>query len=309
MSILTQARGSWQHNRAARRALQGYLFASPWIIGFLVFTLGPMVASLIMSFTDYSVMMPTKWLGLANYVEMFTNDRLFGLALYNTVYYSLLTVGSAQVVSLGLALLLNQNLVGMRFYRTAFYAPSLVSGVALAMLWLWILDPNIGFVNNILRAVGLRGVPWLTSPTWSKPAMALMSIWGFGNTMVIYLAALQDVPVELTEAASIDGAGKVRQFWHITIPMISPTILFNLVMSIIGSFQVFSQAYIMTQGGPLNSTLFYVLYLFRKGFQALFMGYASAMAWFLFLILLVLTALVFRSSPLWVHYATEGEGA
>jgi multiple sugar transport system permease protein len=268
-----------------------------------------MVVSLIMSFTDYSVMMETRWVGLANYVEMFTKDRLFGLSLYNTVYYSVLTVGSAQVVSLALALLLNQNLTGMRFYRTAFYAPSLVSGVALAMLWLWILDPNIGFVNNMLRAAGLRGVPWLTSPIWSKPAMALMSLWGFGNTMVIYLAALQDVPVELMEAASIDGAGKLRQFWHITIPMISPTILFNLVMSIIGSFQVFSQAYIMTEGGPMNSTLFYVLYLFRRGFQSLYMGYASAMAWILFLILLVLTAMVFKSSPLWVHYATGGDVA
>jgi multiple sugar transport system permease protein len=268
-----------------------------------------MIASLIMSFTDYSVLLPTSWVGLENYVRMLTDDELFYKSLYNTAYYSGLVVITSQIVALAVAMLLNQRLEGMRFFRTAYYVPSVASGVALAMLWLWILDPDIGLINNMLRFVGLPGPRWLRSPAWSKPAIALMSIWGFGNTMVIYLAALQDVPTELMEAASIDGAGALRKFWSITIPMISPTILFNLVMSIIGSFQVFSAAFVMTKGGPINSTLFYVLYLYREGFQNLFMGYASAMAWFLFIVLLVLTALVFRSSPMWVYYESVGLGS
>jgi multiple sugar transport system permease protein len=195
----------------------------------------------------------------------------------------------------------------VRLLRTAYYAPSVAAGIALTLVWLWLLDANYGLVNLALRQVGIQGPPWLSSPDWAKLGLVFVSLWGLGNTMVIYLAALQGVPSELLEAAAIDGAGAVRRFWHITIPMISPTLLFTLVLAIIGSFQVFTLAFVMTEGGPVNSTLFYVLYLYRSGFQEFRMGYASALAWGLFVVIVILTALVFRSSPYWVYYeSTHG---
>jgi multiple sugar transport system permease protein len=289
--------------RAVRRSWVGYAFASPWIVGFFLFTLGPMLTSFYWSFTDYSVLMKTSWVGPANYVKMFTDDEYFTTALWNTTYYSVASVVLIQVLAMLLALLLNRDVRGVRTFRTVYYMPSVVSGVALSLLWLWLLDPDIGPINSTLWSVfGIEGPRWLRSYDWSKPSLILMSLWGAGNTVVLYLAALQGVPQELHEAAQIDGAGPVGRFFSVTVPMISPTILFTLVLGIIGSFQVFTQAYVMTDGGPLNSTLMYVLYLYRTGFRNLFMGYASAMAWFLFLVILLLTALVFRSSPLWVYY-------
>jgi multiple sugar transport system permease protein len=291
-----------RRKKAWRQDLEGYLFASPWLIGFVVFTVGPMIVSLFLSFTNYCVFLPLKWVGLGNYAEMFTRDEYFPKALYNTAYYSFLTVLCSQPLALSLALLMNRDLPGIRLFRAAFYLPRVTSGVALSMLFIWILDPHVGFVNNALRAVGLPAPLWLQSPQWSKPGLVLMSLFGVGHGMVIYLAALQDVPQELMEAASIDGASRWRRFWSITIPMISPTLLFQLIMATIATFQVFSSAYVMTEGGPLNSTLFYVLYLYRQGFEYLNMGYASALAWFLFIVLVLLTALIFRSSSAWVYY-------
>jgi len=208
-------------------------------------------------------------------------------------------------VALGCALLLNRQLIGKNVLRTMYYLPSVTSGVAISLLWMWIFDPNLGFFNDLLKRVGINGPLWLQSEKWSKPAIILMSFWGIGGTMVLYLAALQGVPEQLYEAAELDGANSWQKFWHVTIPMLSPTILFTLVMGIIGSFQVFTQAYVMTNGGPLNSTLFYVLYLYRNGFVWLHLGYASAMAWILFIIILVITLLIFRSSPAWVYYEAK----
>jgi multiple sugar transport system permease protein len=299
-------RRGWRH--AVAQSWVGYAFASPWIVGFFLFTLGPMLTSFYWSFTDYSVLMKTSWVGPDNYVKMFTDDEYFTTALWNTTYYSVASVVLIQVIAMMLALLLNRDVRGVRTFRTVYYMPSVVSGVALSLLWLWLLDPDVGPINSTLWSVfGIEGPRWLKSLDWSKPSLILMSLWGAGNTVVLYLAALQGVPQELHEAAQIDGASSFRRFFSVTVPMISPTILFTLVLGIIGSFQVFTQAYVMTDGGPLNSTLMYVLYLYRTGFRNLFMGYASAMAWLLFLFILLMTALVFRSSPLWVYY--EGRRA
>ncbi len=287
-----------------REAIEGWLFASPWVVGFLVFSIGPIIASLILSFCDYSVYSLPKWIGIENYRKMLFEDPLFWKSLYNTVYY-LINVPLGLGVALGCALLLNRNLVGKNILRTMYYLPSVTSGVAISLLWLWIFDPNLGFLNDLLERIGINGPLWLQSEKWSKPALILMSLWGIGGTMVIYLAGLQGVPEQLYEAAEIDGASQWQKFYHITIPMLSPTILFTVVMGIIGSFQVFTQSYIMTNGGPLNSTLFYVLYLYRNGFVWLHLGYASAMAWILFIIILVVTMLIFRTSPAWVYYESK----
>jgi multiple sugar transport system permease protein len=287
-----------------REAIEGWLFASPWIAGFLIFTIGPIIASFILSFCDYSVYSAAKWIGIENYRKMFFEDSLYWTSLYNTVYY-LISVPLGMTVALGCALLLNRQLIGKNVLRTMYYLPSVTSGVAISLLWMWIFDPNLGFFNDLLKRVGINGPLWLQSEKWSKPAIILMSFWGIGGTMVLYLAALQGVPEQLYEAAELDGANSWQKFWHVTIPMLSPTILFTLVMGIIGSFQVFTQAYVMTNGGPLNSTLFYVLYLYRNGFVWLHLGYASAMAWVLFIIILVITLLIFRSSPAWVYYEAK----
>jgi len=284
-----------------RRHLRGYLFAAPWLIGFLLFTAGPMVASFYLSFTRYDVTSEMTWIGLRNYLKL-PGDSLILKSLYNTAYYSFLAVPLGIILALFFALLLNQELPGMRVMRTIYYLPSVTSGVAVSLLWLWVLDPQFGIINTILRAVGLPGPPWLQSPAWAKPALILMSTWSVGTTTLIFLAGLQGVPRHLYDAASVDGANFWQRFRYITVPMLTPTIFFNLVMGIIGSFQVFTQAYVMTQGGPNNSTLFYMIYLYNQAFTYVRMGYASAMAWLLFAIILALTLLVLRSSPLWVYY-------
>lgn len=284
-----------------RRHLRGYLFAAPWLIGFLLFTAGPMLASFYLSFTRYDVTSEMTWIGLRNYLKL-PGDSLILKSLYNTAYYSFLAVPLGIILALFFALLLNQELPGMRVMRTIYYLPSVTSGVAVSLLWLWVLDPQFGIVNTLLRAVGLPGPPWLQSPAWAKPALILMSTWSVGTTTLIFLAGLQGVPRHLYDAASVDGANFWQRFRYVTVPMLTPTIFFNLVMGIIGSFQVFTQAYVMTQGGPNNSTLFYMIYLYNQAFTYVRMGYASAMAWLLFAIILALTLLVLRSSPLWVYY-------
>jgi len=285
-----------------RKALEGYLFASPWIAGFLLFTAGPMIASLALSFCKYDILTTLKWIGLENYRQLFS-AQLFWTALYNTVYWVVFGVPLRLAMALLLALLMNRKLRGTPLFRTIFYVPSVVSGVALAMLWVWLFEPSVGLINTFLRMLGIANPPlWLGSEQWSKPALIIMSLWGVGGTMVIFLAGLQDIPEQLYEAAEIDGAGAWHKFRAITIPLLTPSIFFNLIMGIINSFQVFTQAYVMTRGGPLYSTYFYVLYIYDEGFQYMHMGYASALAWILLLIILTLTLIQFYFSRRWVVY-------
>lgn len=289
----------------SREARWGIFFVTPWVIGFLIFTLGPVMASLGLSFMDYELITAPTWRGLGNYVELLTRDRLFGLSLYNTVYYTLFSVPLGLMAAFLLALLLNVKLPGMNIYRTVFYLPAVTSGVAVSLLWVWLFNPQFGLINHLLRSIGLPGPGWLVDEAWSKPAFILMSIWGVGGTAVIFLAGLQGVPRSLYEAAEIDGANTWQRFRNVTVPMMTPVIFFNMIVGIIGSFQVFTSAYVMTQGGPRESTLFYVLYLFRQGFKLLRMGYAASMAWILFIIIIILTLIQLRLSTRWVYYESE----
>src|SRR5579884_773470 len=287
---------------ARREALWFYFLVSPWLVHFLVLSLGPIVASAVLSLTQYDIVNPPLFLGLANYRRMLVDDPLFLQSLKVTTVWVAAGLPLRLVVALALAVLLNQRLPGVGVLRTLYYLPSVISGVAAAVVWMWVLQPQFGLLNYALRTVGVPAPDWLSSPSWALPGLIVMSLWSTGATMVIFLAGLQGIPIELYEAASIDGAGGLRQFVAITVPMITPVILFNLIIGIISSFQVFTQAFIMTNGGPSNATLFYVLYLYRVAFQYSQMGYASAMAWVLFLIVLALSMLVFRSSDRWVHY-------
>ncbi len=292
-----------------KRDLQGYLFISPWLIGFLFFAAGPMLASFFMSFTRWSLLSPPQWIGMSNYQQAFFNDPLVYKSLWNTAYYVFFSVPLGVLVSLFLALLLNQKLRGMSLFRTIFFLPSITNLVAVSIVWMWIFNPEFGLLNRILEYAGIEGPLWLHSEVWSKPALILMSLWGIGGGMIINLAALQNIPEELYEAADLDGARMWHKIKNITLPLITPAIFFNLIMNIIGSFQVFTQAFVMTatagqgqEGGPNNSTLFFVLYLYKKAFQQFKMGYASTLAWILFAIILVFTLLQFRLSRRWVYY-------
>jgi multiple sugar transport system permease protein len=286
-----------------REALFFYLFISPWLVGLLVFTIGPIIASLYFSFSDYAIVAAPDWIGLRNYVRAFTQDNLFWKSLGNTFYYVGIGVPLQVVFAFLLASLLNADIKGRIFYRVAYYIPSIIPGVASAVLWIILLNPRLGLVNLLLGLFGIPAINWLGNPSWSKPAMILMSLWGVGGSMIIYLAGLQSIPNSLYEAADIDGASRLGKFRHVTIPLMTPTILYNVVTQIIGSFQVFGSAFIMTGGGPLNSTRFYMLHLFDYAFSSFRMGYASALAWVLLVIILVFTLLIFKSSQAWVFYA------
>ena len=288
-----------------REALFCYLFISPWVIGFIIFTLGPIIASLYFSFNDYAVVAPAEWVGLKNFERLFTGDDLFWKSLWNTFYYVALGVPLRIVFAFALATLLNQQIRGRLFYRVAYYMPSIIPGVASAVLWIILLNPRLGLINLVLSLFGIDGPNWLGSPDWSKPALIMMSLWGVGGTMILYLAGLQGIPESLYEAADIDGASRWKKFWNVTIPLMTPTILYNLILQIIGSFQVFSSAFIMTGGGPLNSTRFYMLHLYNYAFEYFKMGYASALAWVLFVIIMIFTLITLRSSQVWVFYAGE----
>jgi len=283
----------------------GLVFISPWVIGVLLFTVGPMVFSMAMSFCDYDVLHPARYVGLRNYQSLLGRDPLFWKSMANTAYMAAaLPLGMA--VSLGIALLLNAKVKAMSLYRTVFYLPAITPTVAAAVLWYALLNPD-GLINAALNATigewfGVRAPAWLQDPAWSKPAIVLMGLWGAGGGMILWLAGLQGIPEHLYEAASIDGAGCLRRFWSITLPMLTPYIFFSLVVGVIGVFQIFGQALILTQGGPADTTLFYVYYLFNNAFRYFKMGYASAQAWILFVIVLVLTLLQWRSSRKWVHY-------
>lgn len=291
-----------------KRLVTALLFISPWILGFLVFQLFPIIASAVYSFCDYNVIQPAKFVGLANYERMFFKDKLFYTSLYNTLYFAILSVPISIVTSVIVAMLLNAKIRGLAFFRTVFYMPTIMPAVASTMLWLWILNPAGGILNNMLSAIGIQGPGWFGDPRWSKPALIFISIWTAGQFMVIFLAGLQDVPEQLYESARLDGAGWWRSTFKITLPMISPVIFFNLIMGIIGAFQYFTQAYVinpMDLGRPLNSTLFYSLYLYQKAFVYGKMGYSSAMAWILFIIVFATTMLVMRASKKWVFYSGE----
>ena len=297
----------WQRKRRGllwSETRDAYLFILPWLIGFLVFTAGPMLASLYISFTRWEIVTPSQWVGLGQYVKLFRDDRFY-LSLYNTAYYVFLGVPLHLFLALLAALAMNLNLRGIRIFRTLYYVPSITPVVANSILWLWIFHPQWGLANAFLQTLGLEGLYWLQDPKLSKPSFIIMSFWSIGGQMVILLAALKGISRTYYEAAEIDGANVMRQFRHITLPLLTPALFFNLILAIIGAFQVFAQAFIMTEGGPSYSTLFYVLYLYRMAFENFRMGYASAMAWVLFVIILLFTLLQFRVSDLWVFY--EGE--
>jgi multiple sugar transport system permease protein len=310
MAVVVPAK---KRRSASRRrdALDGYLFAAPWLLGFFVFTLGPMVVSILMSFTEWNGITPLsqiRWVGARNYQQLLTDDPRFFVALTNTAWYVAWAVPFGTLNALCMALLLNQEVKGQPVFRTLFYLPSVVSGVATSMLWLWMFNPSFGPINLALSKLGVPQdmLPgWLTDPDWALNSLIIMSFWSVGNSMLIYLAGLQGVPQHLYEAADLDGANPWVRFRNVTLPMLTPTLLFNLVMGIIGSFQTFTQAFIMTNGGPSDATLFFVLYLYQKAFQQFKMGYASAMAWILFVIIMGLTLTLLRSSKRWVYY--EGE--
>ena len=287
-----------------REALHGYLFVSPWIIGFVLFGLGPMVASLWLSMTYYPLLRPPSFVGLENYVTAFRED-LFWTSLWNTAYYVFVGVPIGVVGSLVCALLMNQGIKARTFFRAIFFIPSITPTVATSLVWAWVLHGNFGLLNTVLGYVGIRGPQWFNDVHWSKPAMILIDLWATvgGPTMIIFLAGLQGVPQEFYEVAEIDGAGSWRKFVSVTVPMLSPTILLILITGLIGAFRVFTTAYVITQGGPSYSTYFYALHLFRNAFQYMNMGYASALAWFLLAIVLALTVLQLRMSRYWVYYA------
>lgn len=301
-----------------REALMGYLFISPWLVGLLTFTLGPVLASLILSFTAWQVSAPPVWIGLDNYRELFADQAMYK-SLYNTVFLTALGVPLNTVAGLSIALLMNQKVRGISIFRTIWYLPSILSSVAVAVLWLWILNPRYGLVNRALALVGIQGPGWLTDPAWAKPAVLLMGLWGVGGAMIIYLAGLQSIPESLYEAAKLDGAGTIGQFRHITLPMLSPTIFFNFVTGIIGSLQVFVSIAALTMGpswgggvgtagGVDDSLLVFMLYLYRQAFTYFRMGYASALAWFLAIGIMLLTVINFVLADRWVFYEGNLKG-
>ncbi len=287
---------------------QDYLTAAlclaPWTIGFLGLTLGPMLYSFALSFFEADLLTQRQFLGFANYSNLF-HDPLFLKSLKVTATYAFVSVPLGVVVALGVAMLLNQKTVGLSVWRTIYYMPSLISGVAVSVLWLQIFNPRMGLINGFLANFGIKGPAWIFDSDWALPSLIIMSIWAVGSTMLLYLAGLQGIPTELYEAAEIDGAGSIRRFVNITIPMLTPTIFFNSLIGLIAAFQLFTQAKIMTQGGPNNATLTMVLFLYRKAFEQTRFGYAAAVAWILFAIIVVFSVLYVRFSDRWVFYASQ----
>jgi multiple sugar transport system permease protein len=284
----------------------GMLFLSPWLIGFLAFTLYPMVVSFYYSFTIYHSRRAPEWVGLQNYKDLLTDEK-FWIALNNTMYMVAIAVPLGLFASFLCAVLLNLKVRGQAFYRVVYFLPSIVPTVAGTILFLWLLNPQVGLVNTLLAQIGIDGPNWMADPNWSKPALILLGMWGMGGTIIIYLSGLQDVPQSLIEAAELDGANWLQRLWHITILMVSPITLFNLITGMIGMFQYFAQAYVVgggdSLGRPLNSTLFYSVYLYQNAFLFLKMGYASAMAWILFIIILIFTLLLLKVSDRFTYYA------
>jgi multiple sugar transport system permease protein len=299
-------RGAKNSGRGARAPLRsqwrgGWICASPWIIGFIVLTGGPILFSIIISFCDYDILNPARFVGVANYRTMFSEDPLFWKSIGNTLYM-VIGIPLGMALSLGIALLLNLEVRGVAVWRTFFYLPSIMPAVASSILWIWIFNPNAGLLNNVLAAFGIHGPNWLQDEATSKPALILMGLWGAGGGMIIWLAGLKGISASYYEAAALDGAGAWQRFRHVTLPLLSPYIFFNLIMGLIGTLQIFTQAFIMTRGGPVDSTLFYAYHLFNHAFRFLQMGYASALGWLLFLAVFGLTLLQLKLSKRWVHY-------
>lgn len=282
----------------------GYIFILPWLLGFLLFTAGPLLASLGLSLTDWSLIETPRWIGLDNYIYMFTNDKPFVDAARVTGTFTGIYVPLNIMLAMAIAMLMNQKVPGISFFRTVYYLPAVVSGVAVAIVWMWVFQEHFGILNSFLKVLGIKGPGWLTNEYTALPAFLIMSLWGVGGSMVIYLSGLQSIPTELYEAAMIDGANVIQKFRNVTIPMMTPVIFFSLIMSVISSFQAhFTTAFVMTQGGPARATYFYSLHIYKSAFEYYRMGYAAALAWVLFLIVLCLTLLLFSSSSHWVHYA------
>jgi len=287
-----------------REAIEGYFFIFPWAIGFLIFTAGPMIASLVLSFTEWGLIDQPRFTGLGNYIKM-AKDPLFLHSLWVTVRYTIFSVPARLILALILALLMVRPLWGINTIRTIYYIPAVLGGVPVALLWMWVFRADYGILNYLLGVIGLKGPEWLSDPNWAPWALVLMSLWNLGMPTLIFIAGLQAISPALYEAAIVDGANWWHKLRYVTLPMLSPTILFLLVNGIIGSFQVFSVAYVLTGGGPVRSTLFYLLYFYRTGFSYFRMGYASALVWVLLVIIMILTALIFKSSSLWVFYESE----
>lgn len=293
-----------KHKLSRQHAIEFYLGISPWIVGFIFFTGGPLIASFLLSFAEWDIISTFKWVGFDNYVRMLTIDELFWMSMRVTAFYSFASVPLRVALALFLATLLNQPIRGRSVLRTIFYLPAITSGLAVAILWQWIFSPEMGILNVLLwNLFRIEGPAWIYDPQWVVPSFILMSLWSTGSATVIFLAGLQGVPRELYEAAEVDGANAWRKWLRITIPMISPVLLFNLIMGIIGSFQIFTAAYAMTMGGPMRASHFMVLYLYFEAFRDFRMGYGSALAWALFLVILVLTLIQLRISKGWVYYA------
>ena len=293
-----------------REHLEGYLFISPWILGMVLFALGPILASFGLAFTRWNLFTEPEYVGWANFQKL-AHDPLFYKSVFNTIYYTVFAVPLGLVLALGLAMLVNHRLRGINFFRTAFFLPNVVAGIAMLLLWKWLFDPNFGLINLFLDWTGLMaalewiglGRPqWISSRTGAMPGLVFMSIWGLGGSMMIFLAGLQNIPRELIEAAELDGAGPWKRFRYVTLPLLTPTIFFLMMVGVIASLQVFNQAYVMTQGGPAHATLFYVLYLFQTAFERFQMGYACAMALVLFIITLIVSLIQLAMGKKWVHY-------
>lgn len=306
MTELTQA-SKRNHSGKLNRWIEpiwGYVFIAPWLLGLFVLTIGPMSQSFYLSLTQYNLLELPFWVGFENYKEIFTDDKDFWTALRVTITYVVLSVPLKLFFALMVAMLLFKPIRGMSVYRAIFYLPSLVGGsVAISAIWRNLFGMD-GFINKFASFLGIQGIDWINTPETALYTLVMLAVWQFGSSMVIFLAGLKQIPKDLYESASVDGASKFRSFFSITLPMLTPIILFNLVMQIIGSFQMFTQAFIVTKGGPINSTLVYALYLYQKAFAYFNMGYASALAWILLTIIALFTALVFWSSKKWVHYET-----
>lgn len=300
MSIMTRIRKRWNSN-AGREARSGYAFISLWLIGFVAFQLIPLVMVFYLSFTKYSILSDPQWIGLENYIDIFTDDELFLKSLWNTIYIVGISVPLRLIIAFIFALLLNQKVKGLSIFRTIYYLPMIVPIAATAVLWEWMFQPRYGIVNITIEFLGGNGVNWLVTPEWSKISIIIVSLWRIGEAVVLFLAGLQGIPQDLYEAADVDGARNFQKLFKITIPMITPTILLQIIIEIIHIFQSFVWSYSMTEGGPLNSSLTYVLYIYRRAFSHFKMGYASALSVILFIIILIFTAIIFTTSNRWVH--------
>jgi multiple sugar transport system permease protein len=295
-----------KRKRAIKRNLVGYAMISPWLIGFLAFVIGPMIASFYLSFTNYDMLSSPKWIGFDNYIKILTDDPRFIQSLKVTLVFVFISTPLKLAFALFLAMLFNTNRKGTGFFTTVYYIPSIIGGsVAIAVVWKQLFG-NSGAINGIFGYLGVGSINWIGHPDYALSVLILLIIWQFGSPMIIFLAGLRQIPAELYEAASVDGAGAISKFFKITIPMLTPVIFFNLIMQTIGGFMTFTQSYLITKGGPMDSTLFYSVYLYETAFQFLQMGYASAMAWILLVIIALITVVLFKTSSSWVHYESEG---